>query len=98
MAESIGNKIRNLRRSQKMSQEQLGSLLSYTGSYISLIESGDRVLSDFDLKKIANIFNVSPAHFKFGCHFRSHFEDDQLSKTSADKMMEEFINFAKNSR
>ena len=58
-----GRKIRELRISRKMTQDQLAARMQIAGiqvnqKAISRIESGDRIVSDFELLHLAHALNV----------------------------------------
>lgn len=58
-----GNKIKELREQTKMSQEQLAARLQLNGlnlnqKAISRIETGDRIIPDYELLFFAQIFHV----------------------------------------
>ena len=60
----VGIKIRKLRKSNGFSQEQLMGKLQLLGfdserGVIKRIESGDRFVTDIELKMLAKFFNVS---------------------------------------
>ena len=59
-----GERIRQLRKANKMSQNQLAIKMQREGvimeqDVISRIESGQRILVDYELFTISHIFNVS---------------------------------------
>ncbi len=59
-----GERIRQLRKANKMSQNQLAIKMQTEGvimeqDVISRIESGQRILVDYELFTISHIFNVS---------------------------------------
>jgi len=59
-----GSNIRKERERAKLSQEQLAARLQLTGvnvnqKAISRIETGIRVLADYELKAIARVLNIS---------------------------------------
>lgn len=55
----FGNRIKELRRDKKMSQEELAELAYLHRTYIGGIERGERNICLVNLKKIANAFNMS---------------------------------------
>lgn len=55
----LGDKLKTLRTSKKMSQKELAERIGIAKSVISFYESGDRSPSYDVLIKIAHIFNVS---------------------------------------
>jgi transcriptional regulator with XRE-family HTH domain len=56
---SIGHRIKSLRESVGMSQEKLAGLLGVVRPTISQIENGGRKVSAEELKRLAEIFNIS---------------------------------------
>ena len=55
----LGNKIKNLREIEKISQEQLAKTLKINRNYLSRIETGKSEPTSSILKDLANIFNIS---------------------------------------
>ncbi|TZE81977.1 helix-turn-helix domain-containing protein [Calorimonas adulescens] len=55
----VGKKIKELRLSRKMTQEELGKIIGVTTSMIGMYETGARNPSYTVLKKIAEYFNVT---------------------------------------
>ena len=55
----LGNKIKNLREIDKISQEQLAKTLKINRNYLSRIETGKSEPTSSILKDLANIFNIS---------------------------------------
>lgn len=58
-----GPKVRKLREEKKMSQDQLAAKLQTEGlgvnqNSISRIETGKRIVADFELKSLARVLNV----------------------------------------
>ena len=58
-----GKNIRNIRNAYKLSQEELAAQLQVAGlnlnqKAISRIETGDRVVADYELKKLAELLRV----------------------------------------
>jgi transcriptional regulator with XRE-family HTH domain len=54
----VGEKIREIRKSKGMSQEQLGEIADFHFSYIGRIERGQKNISLENLAKIATALNV----------------------------------------
>ena len=59
-----GQNVRKLRENKKMSQDQLAAKLQTEGlgvnqNSISRIETGKRIVADFELKAIATVLSVS---------------------------------------
>lgn len=57
----IGNKIRELRRTQNMSQEKLAGVCKLHRTYIGSVERGERNISLENIIVIAKALNVRPA-------------------------------------
>lgn len=55
----LGSRIRNYRESRGLNQEALAGLLGVSRPTLSLIENGERKLSAEEIKRLADIFNVS---------------------------------------
>ncbi len=55
----LGEKLRNLRKRQSLSQEQLSNMIGISQRHVSGIERGEKVPSLEILLKISRIFNVS---------------------------------------
>lgn len=62
----IGKKLKELRLSRQMTQEELGKVLGVTTSMIGMYETGARNPSYTVLKKIAEYFNVT-TDYLLGC-------------------------------
>ena len=95
----IGQKIKKLRESNKITQKKLGEILGYSEAHISYIESGQRSISNEDLKTIADLFNVSSSYLLVSPsvsnnHFRSSKTEDG-QEILDNKMWNDFIDFAK---
>lgn len=59
-----GEKIKALRKAQKITQEQIAARMQIAGiqvnqKAVSRMESGDRIVTDYELKRLAEIFGVS---------------------------------------
>lgn len=57
--EKIGNRIRQLRQDEHLSQEVFADLCELDRTYISSIEKGKRNVSIINLEKIANALNIN---------------------------------------
>ncbi|WP_339192781.1 helix-turn-helix transcriptional regulator [Paenibacillus sp. FSL W8-1287] len=55
----VGDKIRELRTEKGLSQEKLGELAELNSNYIGQIERGEKSISVFTLKKIADGLSMS---------------------------------------
>jgi transcriptional regulator with XRE-family HTH domain len=62
---SFGNKVKQLRRQKKISQEELGKLIGCHPKHISKMENHNLVPYADTIKKIAEIFNVSTDYLLF---------------------------------
>ena len=56
------NFLRAWREHRRMTQAQLAEAIDTTGAVISLLESGDRRLSDKWLRRIGPVLGVGPGH------------------------------------
>ena len=64
---TIYDRIRELRRSKGLSQDELAVLVGYQGrSAISKVENGDRDISQSMIEKYANALGVTPTYLLFG--------------------------------
>ena len=59
----IGNRIKELRKSNGLTQQQLGDMLNVTKVSICCYEKGNRIPSLDTLKDLSNIFKVSLDYF-----------------------------------
>lgn len=62
-ANTVGDKIRLLRKKNKLTQQQLAELIGVSAISIRKYESGDRQPSQTTLKVIADVFKVKPGIF-----------------------------------
>lgn len=56
---SMGERIRELRTAKELSQEKLGELAELNSNYIGQIERGEKSISVYTLKKLANGLSLS---------------------------------------
>lgn len=59
----VGNRIRELRISQNISQEKLAFICDLDRTYVGSVERGERNISVLNLKKLSVSLNVSLAQF-----------------------------------
>ena len=59
----IGARVRLARLSSRLSQEDLGAKIGYSGTVISRIESGKRRAAQETLLAIARVTDTPPEHF-----------------------------------
>lgn len=85
LAKLVGERIRQVRKAQKLSQEDLGELAQLQSSYIGGVERGERNVSLETLEKIIKALNMSYSEFfKFGAISTSE-------KLSKEDLIEVFI-------
>lgn len=94
---NIGDKIRHLRETKKVTQKELGNFLGYSESFISYVEKGERSLSAIDLDKLTNFFGVSYDFINTpvanGVNFRA--QTKQNENIDFEKMLKDFEEHAK---
>ena len=61
--EKVGQRIKELRTKQGLSQEELAFRCELDRTYITSLESGKRNISLTDLEKIAKAFNMTLSEF-----------------------------------
>lgn len=59
----FGNKIKNLRKKNNITQEKLANYLAITRQTLSQIETGQRILKVNELISIINFFKINPDYF-----------------------------------
>jgi transcriptional regulator with XRE-family HTH domain len=62
-AKKIGQKIKKLRKKNKLTQKQIADFLDSNQTYISKIEQGKKNININSLEKIANLFGYSINYF-----------------------------------
>jgi len=87
----IGKKIKQLREAKKISQQELGKLLSYSSMAISHFENGAREIKNADLRRIAEFFNVEFSSF-FPAE-TTFFRADKNAGTEAANSLKNFDDF-----
>lgn len=96
---NIGENIKMIRRAMGKTQEELAAVLGYKKSFISHVESGNRVLSTDDLTKVAAALGVTVSDLhpqsKVTVHFRS---DGEIAPFEEQNLSDDFLNFARNFR
>ena len=55
----FGKRIRQLRTSKKLSQEDLAAISNLHRTYIGMIERGEKNITLMNIEKLANAFSVS---------------------------------------
>lgn len=93
----IGKKIKELRLSRKMTQEELGKIIGVTTSMIGMYETGARNPSYAVLKKIAEYFNVT-TDYLLGCSETPQRNNDEKISEEINKDIERGIILGSNIR
>ncbi len=55
---TLGNKLRQLREKNQMSQRQVGAVIEVDGAFISKVENNEKPIKRDHLKKLAKLFKV----------------------------------------
>jgi len=94
--DTIGEKIRKIRRSKEKTQRELGIFLGCSEAQISHIENGNRKPSINDIRKIADFFNISYDYF-----FQTHenfvnfrYDNKNESESVNSELISDFKKFA----
>ncbi len=75
--QKIGRRIKELRKSKKLSQEKLSEMVDIAQNTLSYIETGDNFFTAETLEKLIIAFDIEPQElFDFG-HFKTN---DELLK------------------
>lgn len=90
-------RIKSLRETLGKSQDEFGKDLGLSRNYISLIENGQRNLSEQSLKVLCSLFNVNEKWLRTGEGemFIPEAKDEQISKLLADVLKSEDNDFKK---
>lgn len=100
MSEELGKKLKHLRKSKHMSQQEVADKVDITRSTISNYEIGRRTPHLKDLQKFSAVFgvgldffNVSATDEVFSLLTRAKevFESDAVSKESKEELYREFM-------
>lgn len=62
----MNDRIRQVRKTAAISQEEFGKQLGLSRQYITLVETGERVPSDRTIRDICRIFNVNETWLRTG--------------------------------
>ncbi|PPQ47521.1 transcriptional regulator [Paenibacillus peoriae] len=85
LAELIGVRIRQVRKSRGLTQEQLGERAQLQSTYIGGVERGERNISIETLEKLIKALEMSPSEFFY-------FGDNPIEKdTDKNKLIHIFI-------
>ena len=91
------DRIKALRERLEKSQDEFGKDIGLTRNYISLIENGQRNLSDQSIKVLCSLYNVNENWLRTGNGemFVPETKDEQISKMLADVLKCEDSDFKK---
>lgn len=91
------DRIKALRERLEKSQDEFGKDIGLTRNYISLIENGQRNLSDQSIKVLCSLYNVNEEWLRTGNGemFVPETKDEQISKMLADVLKCEDSDFKK---
>lgn len=93
----LKDRIKALRERLEKSQDEFGKDIGLTRNYISLIENGQRNLSDQSIKVLCSLYNVNEEWLRTGNGemFVPKTKDEQISKMLADVLKCEDSDFKK---
>lgn len=80
------NKLKELRKNNEMLQKDLAKRLNVSVSTVSMWEVGSNQPSGDDIKKIANLFNVSTDYLLDNEDSKTVIKNDEVLKEVADKV------------
>ncbi len=82
---SLGKRVREIRRSLKMTQEEFGSKIGIKKNSLSQIESGKNSLTQQNIVAICKVFNVNESWLRTG-------DGEMFIELSADDELQQLIN------
>lgn len=88
----VGNRIKQFRKRQGLTQEQVASYLDLSRPQISLIESGERSIDLNKLEKLANLFGINLAVFisedemQLSTELAFAFRSDDVNESDLEKI------------
>ena len=97
---NIGNKIKNLRKSRKMTQEDFAAKIGVSRSTLSCYEIGQRTPSLKTLQEIAEIFGIGLDYFGLSAtdeafdllaRAKEVFADEKISDETKEELYHEFM-------
>ena len=102
MSKELGNKLKHLRKSKKMTQQEVSEKVNQeiSRSTISNYEIGRRTPHLTDLQKLANVFGVGLDYFGLStkdeafevlARVKEVFENDEISKETKEELYREFM-------
>ena len=80
----LGQRIKQIRNSKKLTQDEFADILGLTKNFISLIETGNRTPSDRTISDICREFNISEVWLRTG-------EGEMLTPISRDVEIAAFL-------
>lgn len=89
--ESVGEKIRKLRKSRNMTQAEMGKVLNLANNTISGWESGSNSLTVEKINEVATVFNVPASYFFDGIEGAN--ESEQTHRTYSYLTVEQSVFF-----
>ncbi|SDN56319.1 Transcriptional regulator, contains XRE-family HTH domain [Psychrobacillus sp. OK028] len=87
---SVGEKIKKLRKSQKITQAEMGKALNLANTTIASWESGSKSLTAEKLYEVATIFNVPVSYF---FDDESTYQSEQMHPTFSYLTVEQSVFF-----
>lgn len=99
---TVGNKIKNLRKSQKITQQDFADKIGVSRSTLSCYEIGQRTPSLKTLQHIADMFGVGLDYFGISAkdeafdllaRAKEVFENDKISDETKEQLYREFMKF-----
>lgn len=93
----MNDRIKALRKELKMSQDVFAEKLGLTKNYISLVENGNRNLSEQSIKVLCSILNVNEEWLRTGSGkmFNSRTRNQEIGAFANEVMMLDDDNFKK---
>lgn len=100
MKDSIGNKLKTLRKSQRLTQQAVADKVGITRATLSNYEIGRRTPHLKDLQRLAEFFNVGLDYFGIStadevlellARAKEVFESDEVSKEKKDEIYKEMM-------
>ena len=87
----IGQRIKQIRSSKKLTQDDFAEIIGLTKNFISLIETGNRTPSDRTISDICRVFHVNESWLRTGDGemFRPVNRDAELAAFLGDIMKDE---------
>ena len=80
----LGQRIKQIRNSKKLTQDEFADILGLTKNFISLIETGNRTPSDRTISDICRVSNISEVWLRTG-------EGEMLTPISRDAEIAAFL-------